>query len=126
MIIFVVGCYSAIAVGATSALGSVYPELLAAYPGEATRATDLLTYPALFMGIGNLLAMPLSVAVGRRPVFLLSMVLLVASGIWCACSTSLTSHIAGRDILSMAAGQVRIRFTLPLPRLAPFALVASK
>ncbi|KAK6216367.1 Proteolipid protein 2 [Pestalotiopsis sp. IQ-011] len=90
MVIFIVGVYSAFAVATTSGLGA---------------ATDLLTYPTLFMGIGNLIAMPLCVAIGRRPVFLLSMVLLVASGIWCACSKSLSSHIAGRDVFSMAADQ---------------------
>lgn len=57
------------------------------------------------MGIGNLISMPLCVAIGRRPVFLFSLVLLVASGIWCACAKDLDTHIAGRDILSMAAGQ---------------------
>ncbi|KAL2126437.1 hypothetical protein VTI74DRAFT_921 [Chaetomium olivicolor] len=61
--------------------------------------------PGLFMGIGNLLAMPLCVAIGRRPVFLMSLLVLVASGIWCACSASLSSHIAARNILSVAAGQ---------------------
>ena len=57
------------------------------------------------MGIGNLIAMPLALTVGRRPVFLASILLLVVGGIWCACSKSLDSHIAGRDIMSLAAGQ---------------------
>jgi MFS family permease len=74
-------------------------------PEDQAQIADLLTYPTLFMGIGNLLAMPLCVAIGRRPVFLMSLVILVASGIWCACSSSLSSHIAARDILSVAAGQ---------------------
>lgn len=74
-------------------------------PEEATRVTDLMTYPALFMALGNLFSMPLSVAIGRRPVFLSSLVLLLAASIWCANAKSLSSHIAGRDILSMAAGQ---------------------
>lgn len=87
-------------------MGSVFPSVLKEYPpSEATRATDLLTYPTLFMGIGNLLSMPLSVTVGRRPVFLASLVLLVVSGIWCAFPGSLSSHIAGRNFYSIAAGQ---------------------
>ncbi|KAI1852054.1 hypothetical protein JX266_002907 [Neoarthrinium moseri] len=105
MIILIIGIYSAFAVATTSGLGAVYPTVMATYPGQETQATDLLTYPTLFMGIGNLFSMPLCVAVGRRPVFLASMILLVVSGIWCACSTSLSSHIAGRDVFSMAAGQ---------------------
>ncbi|KAK7702064.1 hypothetical protein SLS64_009925 [Diaporthe eres] len=57
------------------------------------------------MGIGNLLSMPLSVTVGRRPVFLASLVLLVVSGLWCAFPGSLSNHIAGRNFYSIAAGQ---------------------
>lgn len=57
------------------------------------------------MGLGNLISVPLALSVGRRPVFLVSLLLLAASGLWCALSKSLESHIAGRDILSLAAGQ---------------------
>ncbi|KAL2880092.1 hypothetical protein SGCOL_004476 [Colletotrichum sp. CLE4] len=106
LIIFVVGSYSAIAVLVTSGLGAVFPSVLKEYPPEdAKRASDLLTYPTLFMGIGNLFSMPLCVTIGRRPVFLMSMILLVLSGLWCAFSTSLSSHIAGRNFYSIAAGQ---------------------
>ncbi|CAI4219720.1 unnamed protein product [Parascedosporium putredinis] len=105
-IVLIVGLYSAIAVLATSGMGAIVTQVTAMYPPEdAVRVNDLLTYPTLFMGIGNLFAMPLCVALGRRPVFLISLVIMVASGIWCACSQSLSSHIAGRDVLSMAAGQ---------------------
>ncbi|KAL0941670.1 major facilitator superfamily transporter [Colletotrichum truncatum] len=106
LIILVVGSYSAIAVLVTSGLGAVFPSVLKEYPPEeAGRATDLLTYPTLFMGIGNLFSMPLCVTIGRRPVFLASLVLMVVSGIWCAFSGSLSSHIAGRNFYSIAAGQ---------------------
>lgn len=106
MIILLVGFYSGISVLGTSGLGSVTPELFKIYHNDnPKRITDLLTYPTLFMGIGNLLSMPLADAVGRRPVFLFSVLLLTVSGIWCACSNSLSSHIAGRNIFSLAAGQ---------------------
>ncbi|KAK2041707.1 major facilitator superfamily transporter [Colletotrichum somersetense] len=106
LFILIVGAYSATSVLVTSGLGAVFPSVLKEYPPEdATRATDLLTYPTLFMGIGNLFAMPLCVTLGRRPIFLTSLTLLVASGLWCAFSGSLSSHIAGRNIYSLAAGQ---------------------
>ncbi|CAG9953684.1 unnamed protein product [Clonostachys rosea f. rosea IK726] len=105
VIIILVGLYSAISVLATSGLGAVFPYVVKDYPDQATRATDLLTYPTLFMGIGNLISMPLTLALGRRPIFLISLLMLAVTGLWCAFSTSLTSHIAGRNFLSMAAGQ---------------------
>ncbi|EUC46991.1 hypothetical protein COCMIDRAFT_91283 [Bipolaris oryzae ATCC 44560] len=106
LIIFLVGVYSAIAVLGTSGLGAVMPSVMKAYPhDDPARVTDLVTYPTLFMGIGNLISMPLTLTIGRRPVFLFSLLLLIITGFWCAYSTTLTSHIAGRNIFSMAAGQ---------------------
>ncbi|KAM0540457.1 hypothetical protein ACHAO7_011190 [Fusarium culmorum] len=106
MIILILGFYSGISVLGTSGLGAVTPELHQIYHNDdPKRITDLLTYPTLFMGIGNLFSMPLANAVGRRPIFLFSVLLLTVSGIWCACSNSLSSHIAGRNIFSLAAGQ---------------------
>jgi hypothetical protein len=75
------------------------------YPGQAQKANDLMTYPTLFMGLGNFISMPIAEVMGRRPVFLTSIVVLIIGGIWCATSQSLASHIAGRNIMSLAAGQ---------------------
>lgn len=106
MLIIVVGLYSALVVAACSGLGAVKPQLEEIYPGEGTKIDHLLTFPTLFMALGNLFSMPLCQAVGRRPVFLATLLLLVISGIWCAASvSSLDSHIAGRNIMSVAAGQ---------------------
>ncbi|KAF5666591.1 HOL1 [Fusarium circinatum] len=89
MIILLVGFYSGISVLGTSGLGSVAPELYALYHNDnAKRVSDLLTYPTLFMGIGNLLSMPLANAIGRRPVFLFSLLLLTVSGICLAAGQS--------------------------------------
>ncbi|KAK4959090.1 hypothetical protein LTR10_003889 [Elasticomyces elasticus] len=104
-VLILVSAYGCTAVVLASGLGPIFSIVSASYPGQTARANDLLTYPALFMGIGNLIAMPLALSIGRRPVFLASILLLVAGGIWCACSKSLGSHIAGRDIMSLAAGQ---------------------
>ncbi|KAJ5466694.1 hypothetical protein N7539_009423 [Penicillium diatomitis] len=101
----IVSAWSCTAVVLASGMGSIFTSILASYPGQEARANDLMTYPTLFMGIGNLIAMPFAFTCGRRPVFLVSMVLLVVAGIWCQCSTSLGSHIAGRNIMSLAAGQ---------------------
>jgi MFS family permease len=79
--------------------------IMMAYYDNDPRTSDLMTYPTLFMGIGNIIAMPLAMAIGRRPVLLASALILTLGSIWCASSQSLSSHIAGRNILSLAAGQ---------------------
>ncbi|KAL4806056.1 major facilitator superfamily domain-containing protein [Aspergillus unguis] len=104
-LLVLVSAYSCTSVVLCSGMGSIFSVVEAQYPGQEARANDLLTYPTLFMGIGNLISMPFALTCGRRPVFLASMVLLIVTGIWCACSQSLGSHIAGRNIMSLAAGQ---------------------
>jgi len=88
-----------------SGMGAIITVVDQSYAGQEARADDLLTYPTLFMGIGNLIAMPLAMTIGRRPVFIFTLVILVTAGLWCTFSKSLGSHIAGRDIMSLAAGQ---------------------
>ena len=104
-ILILVSAYGCTAVVLASGLGPIFSMVKASYPDTGTRTNDLLTYPTLLMGIGNIFSMPVAMAVGRRPVFLLSMVILIAGGLWCSLSTSLNSHIAGRAIMSVAAGQ---------------------
>ena len=77
----------------------------ASYPDSGTKTNDLMTYPTLLMGLGNLISMPIAMAAGRRIVFLASIVIMIAGGLWCSLSTSLDSHIAGRAIMSLVAGQ---------------------
>jgi MFS family permease len=67
--------------------------------------THLMTYPTLFMGIGNLIGMPIALAVGRRIVLLVSTVILVVSAVLCACATNYEWHLAARMVLGLAAGQ---------------------
>ncbi|EGP86983.1 uncharacterized protein MYCGRDRAFT_43925 [Zymoseptoria tritici IPO323] len=67
--------------------------------------TALMTYPSMFMGIGNLILMPIAMSIGRRPVYLFSCALLVVSGIGAAYVKNYNQHLAVRMILGLAAGQ---------------------
>jgi len=87
-----------------SGITAILPIVQAEYGGDP-KTNDLVTWPAFFMGVGNLLAIPVALAVGRRPVYLMSTIVLAFGCLWCAKSTSLASHIAGRDVMSIAAGQ---------------------
>jgi len=64
-----------------------------------------MTYPTLFMGIGNMIGMPIAIAVGRRIVLIASTVILVLSAVLCACATNYEWHLAARMVLGLAAGQ---------------------
>ncbi|OAL03683.1 MFS general substrate transporter [Phaeosphaeriaceae sp. SRC1lsM3a] len=104
-ILILVSIFGSTAIILSSGMGAIITAVRQSYPGEEERTNDLLTYPTLFMGIGNLVAMPLAVTIGRRPIFVVTMIVLVASGIGCALAPNLSAHIAFRNIMSMAAGQ---------------------
>lgn len=87
-----------------SGIGILVPQLDQVYNNDP-RVSDLVTWPAFYMGLGNLIAMPIADAIGRRPVYLFSNAILIAGSIWCSYSDSLGSHIGGRDFMALAAGQ---------------------
>lgn len=63
-----------------------------------------MTYPTMFMGVGNLVCMPLAMAIGRRPVYLGSLVLLVVGGVLAAYAKDYQWHLGARMLLGFAAG----------------------
>jgi predicted MFS family arabinose efflux permease len=72
---------------------------------SAADITALMTYPSMFMGVGNLVCMPLALAIGRRPVYLLSLLILMASSVWAANAKDYHEHLGARMLLGFAAGQ---------------------
>lgn len=59
----------------------------------------------LYRGLGNLIGMPIAIAVGRRVVLLVATVLLLLGAILCATAKSFELHLAARILLGIAAGQ---------------------
>lgn len=66
----------------------------------------LATIPLITNGIASYFLVPLSIAIGRRPVLLLTAVLAWAGGLWAGLSTSLDSHLAARAMMGLGAGAV--------------------
>jgi len=57
------------------------------------------------MGIGNLIGMPIAIAVGRRIVLLGSTLILVISAILCANAKTYEWHLGARMLMGIAAGE---------------------
>jgi len=74
-------------------------------PKTFSMKLTIQTFPALFMGIGNLIGMPIAYGVGRRIVFLGSCIVLVIAAVLCAIAPSYEFHLAARMVLGLAAGQ---------------------
>jgi MFS family permease len=104
LILVIVGLYAATGNLMVSGIAAILPIVQASYGGNP-KTHDLATWPAFYMGVGNLVAIPVAHAIGRRPVYLLSTIVLSFGCLWCAYSGSLDSHIAGRNVMSIAAGQ---------------------
>ncbi|KAJ0322850.1 hypothetical protein COL5a_008679 [Colletotrichum fioriniae] len=67
--------------------------------------SNLFTFPNLFLGLGNLVSMPIAVAIGRRPVILVSNVLLFLAAVLCATNRNYYWHLGGRMVAAFAAAQ---------------------
>lgn len=66
----------------------------------------LASLPLLMNGIASYFLVPLSIALGRRPVLLFVGVMAWAGGFWASYSTSLPSHLAARAFQGLGAGAV--------------------
>lgn len=70
------------------------------------RVAMLAALPLLVNGLASYLLVPLSIAVGRRPVLLLAGILAWSGGLWAGFSQSLESHLAARCFQGLGAGAV--------------------
>lgn len=108
VITVVVSIFSTLGLSLVSGFGGLLGFYIPAYAAAGKTYADisaLMTYPTLFMGIGNLIGMPLATAVGRRSVMLASTCILVISAVLCATAKNYEWHLASRMVLGLAAGQ---------------------
>ncbi|KAJ4322904.1 hypothetical protein N0V94_002167 [Neodidymelliopsis sp. IMI 364377] len=90
--------------GGLGAILNVFFELYMPLGYNAQDIVFLLTMPSLCIGLGNYILLPIALAYGRRPVFLVSMVILLASTILAAVQNSYDAHLAARIIQGLATG----------------------
>lgn len=90
-------------------------QLLSSLGGPPISKVNLIsTLPILVNGVASYILVPLSMAIGRRPVILLAGVMAWAGGLWAGFSTSLDSHIAARVFQGFGAGAVEALIPLIL------------
>ncbi|OAG05554.1 MFS general substrate transporter [Paraphaeosphaeria sporulosa] len=73
-------------------------------PKPFSELTHLLAVNILMLGASNLLWVPLSYIIGRRPVMLLSLLLLTLSSMWAGLTTSFDSLLAARIFMGVGGG----------------------
>lgn len=75
-------------------------------PPDIEHVAMLATIPLISNGIASYFMVPLSIAIGRRPVILFAGICAWAGGLWAGMSTSLNSHLAARAVQALGAGAV--------------------
>ncbi len=75
-------------------------------PIPLTQLTLLSTVPLLANGIASYFLVPLSIAIGRRPVLIATATCSWAGGFWAGASQSLNQHIAARVLHGLGSGAV--------------------
>ncbi|KAH7150335.1 major facilitator superfamily domain-containing protein [Dactylonectria estremocensis] len=99
--------FSVMSLALAGGLGAILNVFFALYSPQGYKPGDivfLLTLPSLCIGLGNFIILPVSLAYGRRPVFLISTVILLAATIGAACQNSYEGHLASRIIQGLATG----------------------
>ncbi|QIX02321.1 hypothetical protein AMS68_007838 [Peltaster fructicola] len=66
----------------------------------------LAALPVLMIGLSNLFLVPFAIAIGRRPVLLVTGCIAIAGAVWAGKSESLGSHLAARCVQALGAGTV--------------------
>ncbi|KAI5449080.1 hypothetical protein NCC49_005350 [Naganishia albida] len=106
--VIILSTFSCVGLTCVSAAGSLISFFLQDYI-KANKGyqdiTNLITVPTLSMGIGNLVFMPIALAVGRRPVFIFSCALLFVACIVASQVTNYEYHLGIRIVIGFAAGQ---------------------
>ncbi|KAK6829011.1 hypothetical protein RU639_003744 [Aspergillus parasiticus] len=108
IIMITTSIFGTLALTVVSGLGAVVGFFSPQYEAEgrsSAEITYLFTLPALAMGIANFFSMPLALAVGRRPVFLVSVAFVSIMSILCAVNKGYAWHLGARIVLGLAAGQ---------------------
>ena len=72
--------------------------------GAISKTAFFFTTTALLQGIGNLFWMPVANKYGRRPVYIISFALYLATAFWLAFTKGYGSFLAARIVMGLAAG----------------------
>jgi MFS family permease len=109
MILFAMSVHPFVANFTSSSISSVLPiyassSVLGLPPTPFSRLTYLTAVNVLMLGASNLWWVPLANTFGRRPIILLSLIILIASSIGAAMATTFSGLMVARFFMGVGAG----------------------
>ena len=87
----------------TSSISPILVNIATDFNISITKASWLITFNVLFLGIGNLFWIPLSLKIGKRPVILFSTAIFFASSIWSSLAQGYGSLLGARIVQGFGA-----------------------
>ncbi|KAJ5646189.1 hypothetical protein N7490_002561 [Penicillium lividum] len=100
------GFYCLIGGGMTPILAAGFNEVAATYQVTEQKVAFTTGLYMLGLGIGSVIMSPTAILFGKRPVYLLSAILFMLSGIWCALSPNYPSLVIARIFQGIAVSPV--------------------
>ncbi|CAK3842343.1 polyamine transporter [Lecanosticta acicola] len=95
--------FSFVANANASAFTVAVKTLMQAFHISLTKATSLTALNVLMFGLGNLLWVPMMRVLGKRPVYLLALAVLIGANAWSATAASYGSLLASRMVSGIGA-----------------------
>lgn len=99
IMVFLANMYAA---GITTGFGALAME----FHVSNAELVDVISYPVLALGVGNVFWTPTAVCLGKRPTIIAAMFVFLAGTIWSIKAATFHSLIASRILACFAAGSI--------------------
>ena len=100
------GFYSMLGGGMTPVLAAGFKEVAATYNVSIPQVALTTGLYMMGLGVGSVIFSPTAILFGKRPVYLLGVVLLIVSAVWCAVSPNYASLVVARVLMGLAVSPV--------------------
>ena len=100
------GFYCMVGGGMTPVLAAGFSRVAATYNVSIPKVALTTGLYMMGLGLGSIIASPTAILYGKRPVYLVGIILFVVSAIWCALSPNYASLVVARIFMGLAVSPV--------------------
>ena len=101
-----IGLYSMLGGGMTPVLAAGFQNVADSYHVNIPRVALTTGFYMMGLGLGSVVASPTAILYGKRPVYLVGIILFVLSSIWCALSPNYPSLVIARIVMGFAVSPI--------------------
>ena len=100
------GLYCMIGGGMTPVLAAGFQDVATTYNISVPRVALTTGLYMMGLGVGSVIASPTAILFGKRPVYLVGIILFIVCAVWCALSPSYSSLVVARVVMGMSVSPV--------------------